>query len=89
MSIVNSLPQYVEQTNDKLLKDAILGSKTAQMLTLQTGVKTQSAINLLATSVVFQDGSGCGFNANGTSTVGVELSKPQSSRLIWSFAIRP
>ncbi len=75
MSIINSLPQYVEDSNDRLLRDAILGSKTAQMLTLQTGVKTQSAINLLSTSVVFQDGSGCGFSANGTSSVSQRIIK--------------
>lgn len=67
--LVNSLPQYVEQNGDKLLKKAILGAETAQRFTLQTGVKTQTALNLLNTDVQFQDGKSCGFNAAGSQTI--------------------
>jgi hypothetical protein len=69
MAIVNTLPAYVEQNHDSLLRSAVLGAESAQMFTLQTGVKTKTALNLLNTSVVFQDGSGCGFNAQGESKV--------------------
>ena len=67
--LVNSLPQYVEQNGDKLLRKAILGAETAQRFTLQTGVKTQTALNLLNTDVQFQDGKSCGFNAAGSQTI--------------------
>lgn len=69
MSIIKNLPTYVEQNHDKLLRDSIMGAESAKDFTLQTGVKTQTALNLLNTSVVFQDGSVCGFNASGTSTI--------------------
>ncbi len=69
MAITNSLPAYVEQNSDSLLKAAILGAESAKMFTLQTGVKTKTALNLLNTSIVLQDGSSCGFNAAGTSTL--------------------
>lgn len=69
MAIVNSLPSYVEQNSDTLLRDSILGSESAKMFTLQTGVKTKTALNILNTSIEFQDGSGCGWNAAGTSTI--------------------
>lgn len=69
MAIVNTLPAYVEQNHDTLLRSAVLGAESAKMFTLQTGVKTNTALNLLNTSVVFQDGSGCGFNAQGESKV--------------------
>ena len=52
--LTTTLPQYVEQNGDKLLRKAILGSETAQRFTLQTGVKTQTALNLLNTNVVFR-----------------------------------
>ena len=57
MALINSLPQYVEQNHDKILRDSILGAESAKMFTLQTGVKTKTALNLLNTSIEFQDGS--------------------------------
>jgi len=69
MSITSTLPVYVEQNTDKLIRDAVIGSESAKMFTLQTGVKNKSAINLLNTTVVLQDGSACGWNGNGTSAV--------------------
>ncbi len=67
--LVNSLPEYVAQNHDSLLRDAVLGAESAKRFTLQTGVKTKTALNLLNTSVVFQDGSSCGFNSAGTQTI--------------------
>ena len=67
--LVNSLPKYVEQNGNQLLRKAILGAETAQRFTLQTGVKTQTALNQLETNVVFQDGKSCGFSAAGSQTV--------------------
>lgn len=69
MALVNSLPAYVEQNHDKILRDSILGAESAKMFSLQTGVKTKTALNLLNTSIEFQDGMECGFNAKGTSTI--------------------
>lgn len=69
MSITSNLPTYVNQNSDKLLRDSLMGSETAKLLTLQTGVKTKTALNLLNTSVVFQDGKQCGFTSQGTSTL--------------------
>ena len=64
-----ALPLYVEQNSNKLIRDVILGSDTAKEFTLQTGVKTQTALNLVSTNIVFQDGSTCGFNAQGESVL--------------------
>jgi len=64
-----TLPQYVEQNHDTLLRGAILGAETAKRFTLQTGVKTKTALNLLNTDVEFQDGSNCGFSANGSASI--------------------
>lgn len=64
-----ALPLYVEQNSNKLIRDVILGSDTAKEFTLQTGVKTQTALNLVSTNIVFQDGSKCGFDAQGESVL--------------------
>lgn len=68
-SLTTTLPAYVEQNHDTLLRDTVLGAESAKLFTLQTGVKTKTALNLLNTSVEFQDGSACGFNAAGSQTI--------------------
>lgn len=67
--VTNSLPAYVEERRLPLINNAVLGAKTAKMLTPQSGIKTDAVINLLSTGVVFQDGLTCGFQDAGTSTL--------------------
>ena len=69
MAITNSLPAYVNENKDSLIKKSILGSKSAKRFALQTGVKTKAYINLLSTDAALQSGSACGWNAAGTSTL--------------------
>lgn len=64
---VSSLPDYVEQHKGELLTQAALGAPTISHINIQTGVKYQSALNLLSSSVALQTRS-CGFNSNGTVT---------------------
>lgn len=69
MAITNSLPAFVLENKDSLIKKSILGSKSAKRFALQTGVKTKAYINLLSTDATLQSGSACGWNAAGTSTL--------------------
>ena len=69
MAIINSLPSYVLENRDQLIKKSVLGSKSAKRFALQVGVKTSAQINLLNTDVTLQDGAACGWNAAGTSTI--------------------
>lgn len=64
--IVNTLPEYVEQNAIGLIGNSVLGARTLGVVTLQTGVKTTAAINLLNTDVKFGDGSECGFDPAGS-----------------------
>ena len=73
--ITNNLPAYIDQTNDTLIQKASLGGKTLGLLTLQTGVKSQSAIMLLDTDVVLQSGVNCTFNDLGSVTVSERVIK--------------
>ena len=59
--IVSSLPDYVEQNRDLLVKEAVFGASTINYLNIQTGIKTSAKLNFLAADPVFQDGNGCGF----------------------------
>lgn len=67
--IVTSLPAYVEQNRDIIRTTSIIGSRTAQLFTRQSGVKGSAAINILNTSIAFGDGAACGWNENGTQTL--------------------
>lgn len=69
MAITNSLPQYTLENRDMLIRKSILGAVSAKRFSLQTGVKTKAQINLLATDVTLQDGTACGWNQAGTSTI--------------------
>lgn len=62
-----SLSTYVEEQHLPLLRKAVIGSKTASLFNLQTGVKGATKLNLLETNVVFGDGNTCGWNEAGTS----------------------
>ena len=66
---VTALTDYVDENRDGLIGKTVAGSKSVQILDLQTGYKSSGAINRLDTDVVFQDGSGCGRTANGTTTL--------------------
>lgn len=83
--IVTSLPAYVNQDRDRLLRAAILGSKSAKMFSLQTGVKKSASLNLLATDLVLQDGSDCGWDDAGSSTVSQRIITAPLTKVNMSF----
>ena len=83
--VISSLPKYVEENRLPLISKAVLGAKTPSLLTLQTGVKGDTAINLLQTSVVFGDGADCGWSENGTATLTQRIIKPVIAKVNMAF----
>lgn len=69
--IITSLPAYVEQNRLPLIAKAAFAAKTAGILSLQTGVKGPTALNLIAQDVTFADGHTCSW----TPSEGTELSQ--------------
>lgn len=67
--LVTGLPAYVEQNQAPLLRKMVLGGKTINRIGKQLGIKTSAALNYLETNPTFQEGKGCGFNAQGTATL--------------------
>jgi len=59
--IVSSLPDYVEQNRDVIIRRVVLGGRTVSHMVPQPGIKTKAAINYLDVDPVFQDGRGCKF----------------------------
>lgn len=67
--VTTTLPAYVEQRRDDLLNMLVFEGRTISKMRKQTGIKTKAKINYLDTAPVFQDGSDCGFNAEGSATL--------------------
>jgi hypothetical protein len=61
----SGLTAYIDEQNFPMVTKALIGGRTASMLTPQLGVKGKTKINLLDVDVVMQDGSGCTWNASG------------------------
>ena len=61
------LKNYLEVNKDQLIMDAIFNSKTSKLFTLQTGVKNETAIVRLDSTVEFA-ADDCSFSAGGSDT---------------------
>lgn len=62
---VSSLTDYVNQSSTELLTVMQFAGETAGLATIQTGIKSSAALQILTNSPVPQDGASCGFNASG------------------------
>jgi len=62
---LTGLTAYIDEQSFPMATKALIGGRTASMLTPQLGVAGKTKINLLDTDVVMQDGSGCAWNASG------------------------
>lgn len=65
---VSTITGYVSANEQKLIGKAIIGGKTASLLTFQSGVKGSSYLNLLNADATLAAG-GCGWNAAGSTTL--------------------
>jgi hypothetical protein len=64
--VVTSLPAYVQENKDMLLKNfALVGDGTRSRISVQTGVKSSAYINFIEVDPTLQDGTGCGFTSQG------------------------
>lgn len=68
--VVSSLPAYVQDNKDLIIKNfALVGTASRQRFGIQTGIKTSAYLNYLELNPTLQDGKGCGFTANGSATL--------------------
>ena len=62
---VDTLPAYIKQNRDILIKKSVLGAPSVDKFTVQPDSKGTVAINLMSVTAPLQDGAACGFSANG------------------------
>lgn len=82
---VSSLGTYVDEQRLPLLRNAVLGARSAYHFNLMTGVKGATALNLLSTNVEFGDGADCGWNEAGESTLSQRTLTPGAIKINMSF----
>ena len=73
---VSKLKSYTEEHRIPLLRNAVIGGKSAKLFNLQTGVKGSTALNLLDTTIQFGDGSACGWNEAGKTSLSQRVITP-------------
>lgn len=66
--VVTSIQNYVNENSEALYVKAVLGGKSAGMFALAPDVKGATAIHLMDTDVVLQDGKACGWTESGSTT---------------------
>lgn len=82
---VTKLPAYTEEHRLPLLRNAVVGNRTAQEFNLYTGLKGKTALNLLNTTVTFGDGASCGWNEAGKSEMSQRTIEPGYIKVNMSF----
>lgn len=84
--IVTSLPAYVQDNRDILIKNfALAGGETRRRISVQTGIKKDEYINFLNLTPTFQSGVGCGFNAAGDAALTQRVIETASFKVNMEF----
>lgn len=65
---LTNLNAWTDEHAMDLIKEAVLKGRTADLITVQGGIKHAATINRLSTSIVGQAGA-CGWNPSGTTTL--------------------
>lgn len=65
---LSSLTKYVDEQRLPLISKLGLDAVSAKDFELVTGVKNETALNILDADAAFQDGHACGWNASGSAT---------------------
>lgn len=82
---VQALPNYVDQNRPDLIAKSVIGAKSAGLFNLQTGVKGPTALNLISSEIEFGDGSTCGWNEAGQTSLSQAVLTPRALKINMSI----
>lgn len=82
---VSALPSYVEQRRPELIAKAVVGAKSANLFTLQSGIKGPTALNLISSNIVFGDGATCGWTESGATSLSKAILTPRALKINMSI----
>lgn len=78
---VQALPNYVDQNRPDLIAKSVIGAKSAGLFNLQTGIKGPTALNLISSEIEFGDGSTCGWNEAGQTSLSQAILTPRALKI--------
>lgn len=73
---IKAVQDYIDQNSRELVAKSVLEPMSTKLFSIQTGVKAETAINLLDVSVEFGDGTQCGWDPKGSDTISQRTIKP-------------
>ena len=73
---IKAVQDYIDQNSRELVAKSVLAPMSTTLFTVQTGVKSETAINLLDTTVEFGDGTQCGWDPKGSDVISQRTIKP-------------
>jgi len=79
--ITTTLPDYVKQNNDLLLKNFALVGGTRSRISIQTGIKESAYINYMEIDPTLQDGKGCGYSSAGSVSLTQRIIKTATIKI--------
>lgn len=83
--IVTGITGYVCDHQDELLMKSILGSKSASLFRLMSGVKGATNLHIMDSEIVFGDGSVCGWDEAGTTEFSNRILTPKALKVNMAF----
>jgi hypothetical protein len=66
---LGGLTAYTKEEKDEFVIRALKTNKTANLVTIQPGIKTTDKMTIMDSTVVLQEGANCGFVSSGTTTL--------------------
>ena len=82
---LSGLTKYVDEQRLPLISKLGLDAKSAQEFELMTGVKGETALNLIDVDAYFQNGHNCGWNDSGSTKFTQRTMKPASIKIEMSI----
>ena len=82
---LTGLTEYIDERRLPLIKEAVLASKSANLFTVESGVKFKSALNLISAGTVLQDGTACGWNNVGNAELSQRIITAKPIKVNQSF----
>lgn len=82
---LSGLTTYVEQNANGLIAKTSLGAPSLKYFKIQTGVKGETMINVLNTTISLGNGKACGWSESGESKISQRKIKPWLAKINRSF----
>lgn len=73
---LKDLPEYIDQRSEELITKSVFAPMSTTLFKVQSGVKAETALNLLDTAITFGDGKTCGWSNEVQQTISQRTIKP-------------